>query len=172
MFRRATEGDEAVAAYRKFLRGARLDETPLAQAYHRNQSILQKLMRALPARIESYLHAGGDPGLIKPQVKRLEENVKDGHLDAIKQELDLIEATIDSAVRNKSDVGATTGFDVGALQQQMRALPHKIEIFHQRGGDISPVKERVESIQRHIGAGELEKAFEELQALYPILGSH
>jgi hypothetical protein len=29
LFRRATEGDEAAAAYRKFLRGARLDEVPL-----------------------------------------------------------------------------------------------------------------------------------------------
>ncbi len=171
VFRRATEGDEALAAYRKFLRGARLDETPLAQSYRGGRSILQSLMRALPARIESYLNAGGDPRVIQPRVKRLEENMKDGRLDAMKQELDVIEATIDAKLGGQSNVGAPTGFDVAPLQQQMRALPAKIETFQQRGGDMSRLKSRVESIQRRIGAGEFEKAFEELQALNPILDS-
>ena len=36
---------------------------------------------------------------------------------------------------------------------------------------MSRLKARVESIQSHIGAGELEKAFEELQVLEPILQS-
>ncbi len=170
LFRRATEGDEAAAAYRKFLRGARLDEVALAQSYRRN-SVLQSLMRALPGRIESYRRAGGDLRLIQPKIKRLEENMKDGRLDAMKQELDLIEATIDSKVGGQSNGGASTGFDVAALQQQMRALPQKIETFQQRHGEISRVKARVESIQRHIRDGELEKAFEELQALNPVLES-
>jgi len=170
-FRRATEGDESVAAYRKFLRGIRLEETPLAQSYRGGRSVLQSLMRALPARIESYLHAGGDPRVIQPRVKRLEENMKDGRLDAMKQELDVIEATIDAKLEGKPNAGAPTGFDTAALQQQMRALSQKIDTYHQRGGDMSRVKARVESIQSHIGAGELEKAFEELQTLDPILQS-
>ena len=171
LFRRATESDEAAAAYRKFLRGARLDEVPLAQSYRGRNSVLQGLMRALPGRIESYRRAGGDLRLIQPQIKRLEENMKDGRLDAMKQELDLIEATIDSKVGGQSNGGASTGFDVAALQQQMRALPQKIETFQQRHGEISRVKARVESIQRHIRDGELEKALEELQALNPVLES-
>lgn len=101
VFRRATEGDEAVEAYRKFLRGDRLDETPLAQSYRRSDSVLQTLMRALPGRIESYRSAGGDLRLIQPQIKRLEENMHDGRFDAMKQELDSIEATIDSKVGGK-----------------------------------------------------------------------
>jgi hypothetical protein len=68
-------------------------------------------------------------------------------------------------------VGAPTGFNIAALQQQMRALPRKIETFQQRHGDISRVKARVESIQRHFRAGELEKAFEEHSALNPMLES-
>ncbi|MGH6794962.1 MAG: hypothetical protein ACREDH_07140 [Methylocella sp.] len=101
VFRRATESDEAAAAYRKFLRGARLDETPLAQSYRRTDSVLQIRMRALPGRIESYRRAGGDLGLIQPKIKRLQENMQDGRFDAMKQELDLIEATIDSKVGGK-----------------------------------------------------------------------
>jgi hypothetical protein len=171
LFRRATESDEAAAAYRKFLRGARLNETPLAQSYRRSPTVLQSHFRALPGRIESYLRAGGDPRLIQPQVKQLEEYMKDGRLDATKQLLDQIVAIIDSKVEGKSDAGASKTFDVAALQQQMRALPQKIETFQQRHGEMTRIKARVESIQRHIGAGELEKAFEELQALNPILES-
>lgn len=105
LFRRATEGDEAVAAYRKFLRGAHLDEAPLAQSYRRSDSVLQTRMRALPGRIESYRRAGGDLRLIQPQIKRLTENMQDGRFDAMTQELDLIEATIDSKVGGESNGG-------------------------------------------------------------------
>jgi hypothetical protein len=105
LFRRATESDEAVAAYRKFLRGARLDETPLAQSYLRSNSVLQSRMRALPGRIESYRQAGGDLRLIQPQIKQLTQNMKEGRFDAMKQELDLIEATINSKVGGKSNEG-------------------------------------------------------------------
>ncbi len=170
LFRRATESDEAVAAYRKFLRGARLNETPLTQSYQRRPNVLQSHMRALPGRIESYLRAGGDPHLIQPQVKQLEEYMKDGRLDAMKQLLDQIETIVDSKVEGKPDA-ASKGFDVAALQQQMRALPQKIETFQQHHGEMTRIKARVESIQMHIDAGELEKAFEELQALKPILES-
>jgi hypothetical protein len=101
VFRRATESDEAVAAYRKFLRGARLEEKPLAESYHDRLSTLQKLLRALPALIEKYLHLGGDPQVIQSQVKVLEEDMKGGRVDAMKQQLDLIEATINSKVGSK-----------------------------------------------------------------------
>lgn len=170
LFRRATEADESMAAYRKFLRGARLDEKPLAQSYRVGPSALQRRLRALPDRIESYRRAGGDPRLIQPQIKRLEEAVQDGRFDAMQQELDLIEAAIDLKLPDRPHTAAA-GFDVAALEQQMRALPHRIEIFQQRRGDISLVKSRVESIQRHLAAGALEKAFEELQALDRILES-
>ena len=65
------------------------------------------------------------------------------------------------------------GFDVAALQQQMRGLPWKIETFQRRHGDINRVMAQVESIQRHFraGDGELEKAFEEHLALNPMLKS-
>lgn len=47
VFRRATEGREAIAAYQKFLRGARLDEAPLEQSYRTGRSPFESLMRAL-----------------------------------------------------------------------------------------------------------------------------
>lgn len=105
LFRRAAESDEAVAAYRKFLRGARLDETPLAQSYRRSDTVLQTRMRALPGRIENYRRAGGDLGLLQPRTKLLMQNLKEGRLDAMQQDLDFIEATIDSKVGGISNVG-------------------------------------------------------------------
>ncbi len=171
LFRRATEGDEAIVAYRKFLSGVRLEEKPLAQSYRDNRSLLQRLMHALPGRIADYRDAGGDPRVIQPRVIRLEDDMKNGRLDAMQQELDAIETIIDSKVNANVNVNAAGGFSIAALQQQMRALPQNIETYRQRGGDISRVKPRVERIQQHIGAGELEKAFEELQALAPILAS-
>jgi hypothetical protein len=169
-FRRATEGEDAVAAYRKFLRGARLEERPLAESYRAARSGLQGRMRALHGLIENYVHSGGDLGLIQPRLKRLEENMRDGLLDAMKRELDQIEAMIRSKIGGQTS-GAAAGFSVAALQEQMRALPQKIESFRRQGGDIGRVQLRVESIQRRIGAGELQKAFDELQALEPILAS-
>jgi hypothetical protein len=49
--------------------------------------------------------AGGDLRLIRPQIKRLKENMEDGRFDAMKQELDLIGAPIDSKVGGKSNGG-------------------------------------------------------------------
>ncbi|MGQ0445921.1 MAG: hypothetical protein ACT4O2_12555 [Beijerinckiaceae bacterium] len=105
LFRRAVESDEAVAAYRKFLRGARLDEAPLAQSYRARDTELQSRMRALPGRIENYRRAGGDLGLLQPRTKQLMQNLREGRLDAMKGDLDLIEATIDSKVGGNSNVG-------------------------------------------------------------------
>ena len=50
-------------------------------------------------------------------------------------------------------------------------LPQKIASFQQRNGDINRIKARVESIQKHIAAGELANAFDEIQDLEPILES-
>jgi hypothetical protein len=99
IFRRATESDGALGAYRKFLRGARLDEKPLAQSYRGGPSALQNRVWALPGLIDRYIKTGGDPRLIQSRVRKLEQNLKDGRLDAIKEELDQIEATIGSGGR-------------------------------------------------------------------------
>jgi hypothetical protein len=97
LFRRATEGDEAIAAYRKFLRGVRLEETPLAvQSASSDVSSLQARMHSLPGRIQSYQSAGGDMSLVMPRVEKLQEDMKSGQLDAMKQELDQVEAIIDA----------------------------------------------------------------------------
>ena len=98
VFRQATEGGEAIAAYRKFLAGQALTEkVTAATAFGSDQSTLQKRMRLLPSLIEEYLRGGGDPGSIRPRVKRLEEYMKEGQLDAMRQELNLIEATLSRA---------------------------------------------------------------------------
>jgi hypothetical protein len=96
LFRRATEGNEAIAAYRKFLSGARLEERPLVQAYRNDLTDLQNRMHALPGRIQAFQQAGGDPHTIQPQVQQLVQDMKAGHLDAMKQELDQIEAMINA----------------------------------------------------------------------------
>jgi hypothetical protein len=171
VFRRATESEQALAAYRKFLRGVRLNEKPLAQSYRSGPSVLQTRMRALPGRIESYQRAGGDLSLIEPHVKQLEQDMTDGRFDAMTRELDLIEATINSSAGSQSQLDASPGVDVALLQQKMRALPQKLQTYQQRGGDMNQVKGQVESIQGHIRAGELARALEELQALDPILES-
>jgi hypothetical protein len=168
IFRRATERPEAIAAYRKFLRGERLDEKPLDQSYHYDMSFLEKLVRALPSRLESFQRAGGNVRAIAPEVTELEQNMKAGLPDAMKRDLDRIEATIDATVRDSSGPG---GFDIAVLQQKLRALPPRIASFQQRNGDINRIKDQVANIQKHIDAGELRSAFEELQALDPILDS-
>jgi len=167
IFRRAAEGAESIAAYRKFLSGAHLEEKPLGQSYHSDLSVLQRLIRALPARIQNYVRAGGSENVIRPKVAELEQNMKDGRLDALKRNLNQIEADIDAQVTS----AAKAGFDVAVLQQEVRALPQKIAAYQQRNGDMNRIKARVESIQRRLDAGELEKAFEEVQALEPILDS-
>jgi hypothetical protein len=164
VFRQAAKRPDSIAAYRKFLSGDRLGERPLAQSSRSEISVLQGLVRALPARIQSYLEAGGEVSVIQPMVAELDRNIKAGESEAIKRDLDQIEATIDSRA------GAFAGVDVvAALQQKMRALPQQIATFQQKNGDMSRIKARVESIQKHIDAGELGKAFEEVQALEPIL---
>jgi hypothetical protein len=100
VFRRSAESPSSIAAYRKFLSGARLEEKPLAQSYHSDVSVLQRLMRALPARIDSYLRAGGDRSFIQPKLAELQQNMKDGRFDAMKRDLDQIEAAIDAEVAN------------------------------------------------------------------------
>ena len=110
--------------------------------------------------------------LLMPHVRRLEADMKDGRIEAMTQELGQIEALINAKVGSKApSSGPPGGFDIAALQQLMRALPAKIDTFQQHGGDMSRLKPRVESIQRHIAAGELDKAYEERQALDPILDS-
>jgi hypothetical protein len=98
LFRRATESDEARAAYRQFLSGASLSGTPLVQSEPNDIAALQARMHALPGRIQSYLRAGGDPRLIQSHVAQLQEDMKDGRLDAMKQELNIVEGTIDSKI--------------------------------------------------------------------------
>lgn len=171
-FREATERPDAIAAYRKFLRGEALVEKPLEESYRNGQSLVQKLMRALPAKIESFLRAGGDPRVIQPKVQRIEQDMQAGRLDAMKRGLDELEATF-AAKAGEQAPGAraagAAGFSVAALQDKMRALPGKLEAYERRGGNMKQIKVRVESIQKRIGAGELERAFEEVQALDPIL---
>jgi len=94
LFRRATENDEALAAYRKFLEGAPLDEKPLAESYQSGPSLLQRRLRALQGLIERFRRSGGDLYLIQPHMQQLEEDMKEGRLDAVSRELDVIEATI------------------------------------------------------------------------------
>ena len=165
VFRRAAEGPESLEAYRKFLRGAPLEEKTLAAFAAADASILQRLMQALPDRVQSFLRAGGSETVIRPKVAELQENMNEGRLDELKRNLDEIEAAVDAQIAS----AARTGFSVGALQEDMRALPRKIAAFQQRKGDMNRIRPRVESIQKHIDAGELGKAYEELQALKPIL---
>jgi hypothetical protein len=98
VFRQAAGNPAAIEAYRKFLRGASLDEGPLDQSS-------------------------------SSEVSRL----------------------------------------LAALQHKMRTLPQKVASFQQRNGDMNRIKARLESIQKHIGAGELANAFNEIKDLEPIL---
>jgi hypothetical protein len=172
LFRRAAEDADSIAAYRKFLSGAPLKERPLMQSVNGEASVLQGLVRALPSRIQSYLRAGGEVSVIQPRVAELDRNIKAGHFDAIKRNLDEIEATIDAKLGEAGKAGAPAGFDVvAALQQKMRALPQQIDAFQQHNGDMNRIRTQIESIQKRIAAGELGKAYEEVQAIEPILES-
>jgi hypothetical protein len=53
---------------------------------------------ARPGRIKSYQLDGGDMSLSQSHVAWLDEDMKDGRLDDMKQELDTIDATIKSKV--------------------------------------------------------------------------
>lgn len=170
VFRRAAENPAAIEAYRKFLRGESLEESPLDQSSSSQVSRLRRFVATLPDRIQSYLRAGGQMGVVKPMMGALDQHIKAGQFDAIKRDMDQIEATIDAQLGGAAKVGAR--FDVAAaLQQKMRTLPEKIASFQQRNGDMNRIKARVESIQKHIAAGELVNAFDEFKGLEPILDS-
>ena len=170
VFRYGAGNPAAIDAYRKFLRGASLDESPLDQSSSSEVSRLRRFVRTLPDRIQSYLRAGGKIGVVQPMLSELDRNLKAGQFDAIKRDIDQIEATIDAQLGDAAKAGA--GFDVvAALQQKMRVLPQKIASFQQRNGDINRIKARLESIQKHIAAGELVNAFDEIRDLEPILES-
>ena len=83
-------------AYRKFLRGANLEESPLDQSSSREVSRLRTFVKTLPDRIQSYLRAGGKMGIIQPMLAELDQNVKAGQFDAIKRDIDQIEATMNA----------------------------------------------------------------------------
>jgi len=167
VFRRAAENPAAIEAYRKFLRGESLDESPLDQSSSSQVSRLRRFVKTLPDRIQSYIRAGGEMGDIQPMLNELDRDLKAGHFDAIRRDMDQIEATVEAQVTK-----AGAGFDVAAaLREKMQMLPQKIAGFQQHNGDINRIKARVESIQKHIAAGELAKAFEEIQDLEPILES-
>jgi hypothetical protein len=167
VFRQGAGNPAAIEAYRKFLRGASLDEGPLDQSSGGDVSRLRRFVKTLPDRVQSYLRAGGEMDVVQPMLGELDRDVKAGQFDAIKRDMDQIEATIDAQLAK-----AGAGFDVvAALQQKMRALPQKIVSFQRRNGDINRIKARLESIQKHIAAGELVNAFNEIQDLEPILES-
>ncbi len=167
IFRRAAESPQSIEAYRKFLRGAPLEETPFSESSSSNLSVLQRLIRALPDRIQSYIRAGGSETFIRPKVAELDKNMKEGRLDALKSSVDQIEGDIDAQIA----LAAKAGFDMSALQRDVRALPQMIAVYQERNGDMSRIRDKVASIQKHIDAGELETAYEEVQALKPILAS-
>jgi len=167
VFRRAAENPAAIEAYRKFLRGESLDESPLDQSTSREVSRLRSFVNTLPDRIQSYIRAGGEMVAIQPKLNEFDRDVKAGHFDATKRDIDQIEATIEAQVTK-----AGAGFDVvAALREKMQTLPQQIAAFQQHNGDINRIKARVESIQKHITAGEPAKAFDEIQELEPILQS-
>ncbi len=88
-------------------------------------------------------------------------------LDALKSSVDQIEGDIDAQIA----LAAKAGFDMSALQRDVRALPQMIAVYQERNGDMNRIRDKVASIQKHIDAGELETAYEEVQALKPILAS-
>jgi uncharacterized protein involved in exopolysaccharide biosynthesis len=167
VFRRAAENPAAIEAYRKFLRGESLDESPLDRSTSREVSRLRSFVNTLPDRIQSYIRAGGEMVAIQPKLNEFDRDVKAGHFDATKRDIDQIEATIEAQVKK-----AGAGFDVvAALREKMQTLPQQIAAFQQHNGDINRIKAQVESIQKHIAAGEPAKAFDEIQELEPILES-
>lgn len=159
LFRQAAENPAAIDAYRKFLRGASLDERPLDQSSSSEVSRLRTFVGTLPNRVQSYLRAGGNVAIVQPMLGKLDQNLKAGQFDAIKRDIDRIEATTDAQLGD-------------AVRERMRTLPQKIASFQQRNGDINQIKPRIESIQKHMAAGELVNAFDEIQDLEPILESH
>ena len=158
IFRRQAENPAAIDAYRKFLRGAKLDESPLDRSSSSEVSRLRTFVKTLPERIQSYLRAGGNMAIVQPMLDELDQNLKTGQFDAIKRDIDQIEATTDAQLGD-------------ALRERMRALPQKIANFQQHKGDMNRIRARLDGIQKHIAAGELVKAFDELQDLEPTLAS-
>ena len=94
------------------------------------------------AGFSTYPNADSE-SVIRPKVAELEQNMKDGRLDALKRNLDQIEADIDAQVA----IAANGGFDVAVLQQKVRALPQKIAAYQQNNGDMNRIKARVEAFR-------------------------
>jgi hypothetical protein len=75
MFRRATENDEAIAAYRKFLGGKVLRELPRAPNQF-SPKLLQEKIHRIQAIAPSWVQRTGRPDLLEPLMKTLDAALK------------------------------------------------------------------------------------------------
>jgi hypothetical protein len=71
-FRRATENDEAIAAYRKFLRGEKLKESPIPSDYG-----LPAKAKRIQEELPRWVKSGGDQRKAQAMLERLWNHLKD-----------------------------------------------------------------------------------------------
>jgi hypothetical protein len=103
-YKRATESEEAIRAYRKFLRGETLLErkvrreepAPPGGQRERGQSghtaeALRFRIGSLPGKIQAYQSKGGDMSAVRPEVERLDQHMRNGDVEKIEKSLDKIE---------------------------------------------------------------------------------
>ena len=72
-FRQATENSEALAAYAKFLRGEKLDESAAGFSSEAFQAKMHRIQRELP----TWVQQSGQQAKVQPLVKKLEAYIKD-----------------------------------------------------------------------------------------------
>jgi hypothetical protein len=94
VFRRAAEGKEAIAAYRKFLRGEKLTEVALEKSYLPQKNDLSARIKSLPSKVEKYREKGGDLSPLHAKFKKLESAMSSNDPEKAEQAVTEIEELI------------------------------------------------------------------------------
>jgi hypothetical protein len=92
-FRKTAESDNAIAAYRKFLRGGKLDEAPIPIPAVPPVDLAEKIHR-VQAKLPGWIEKNG-PAQVKANVERLDKLLKEKRFEEAAQAADAILRTIE-----------------------------------------------------------------------------
>ena len=92
-FRKIAEGDNALAAYRKFLRGEKLDEAPVPIPSVPPVGLEEKVHR-VQAKLPGWIEKNG-PARVKGNVEKLEKSLKEKRFEEAAEAADAILKTIE-----------------------------------------------------------------------------
>jgi hypothetical protein len=177
-FRRVTEGDDALHAYRKFLKGEPLIEAPLtASLMDRLPPKIHKIQKELPAWMEKA--DPEDKQKAAALMQKMGERLK-------AKELDEVEKTADSILKlmgMSAPAGAPDAAeeshpkpDASALQQRLQVKMQQIQTqlpeWVHDDADKQKATALMGELKKHLDAGEFEQADKTADSMLKMIRQH